>query len=116
MAQSVWVFVPGSGIKAVRDGAPVDELVDEWPDLIYFYAELVPPDTKAYPHKDGPYMNIGPEAFTDGDVISYKGENYYRACDIWVSDMIGGGQSFCVKRVNHPGKYHEDFEGVTRHV
>lgn len=57
------------------------------------------------------FIDIGPECFTDGDVISYKGQNFYRACDAFVSDLPDGGQSFCVKRVGHPGKTHEDYEG-----
>jgi hypothetical protein len=56
---------------------------------------------------------LGPECFTDGDVISYKGENYYRACNVLVSDLEDGGQSHCVKRVNHPSKQHEDYDGRT---
>jgi hypothetical protein len=60
------------------------------------------------------YTVLGPELFTNGDVISYKGENYYRACDERVTTMADGGQSFCVKRVNHPGKIHEDYEGRIR--
>lgn len=60
------------------------------------------------------YTDIGPECFTNGDVISYKGENYYRACDAFVTDRPEGGQSFCVKRINHPGTIHEAYDGTTR--
>ena len=60
------------------------------------------------------YHDIGPECFIGGDVISYKGKNYYRACDNWVTDNTDGGQSFCVKRVSHPGKVHESYDGTTR--
>lgn len=62
------------------------------------------------------YVEIGPECFSDaaGTIISYKGENYYRACDTFVGNVLGGGQSFCVKRVGHPGSVHEDFDGNKR--
>lgn len=60
------------------------------------------------------FTDIGPECFTNGLVISYKGENYYKACDTFVYDRKEGGQSFCVKRVGHPGKIHEAYDGVTR--
>lgn len=58
-------------------------------------------------------VDIGPEAFTDGDeeVISYKGENYYKSCPERVTGEDDGAGSFCVKRVNHPGDVHEDFHG-----
>lgn len=59
------------------------------------------------------FISIADECFTDGDVISYKGENYYRACDHFVKDLDGGGASYCVKRVNHPGLMHEDYYGNT---
>jgi hypothetical protein len=29
-----------------------------------------------YPHQDGDFTVIGPECFTDGSVICYRGENY----------------------------------------
>jgi len=61
------------------------------------------------------YIDIGPECFTNGNVISYKGENYYRACDAFVNDRSEeGGQSFCVKRVDHPGTIHEAYDGTIR--
>lgn len=60
-------------------------------------------------------VDIGPEAFTNGEVISYKGDNYYRACDTLVTHQEGnGGKSFCVKRIGHPGKLHEDYYGNMR--
>lgn len=61
-------------------------------------------------------VDIGPECFADTDaaVISYKGDNYYRACDAFVVDLEDGGQAFCVKRVGHPGKIHEAYYGETR--
>lgn len=62
------------------------------------------------------FIDIAPECFTDGDelVISYKGENYYRACGYPVNSAPQGGSSHCVKRVNHPSKQHEDYDGRTR--
>lgn len=61
---------------------------------------------------------IGPECFSDkeGTVISYKGEHYYKACNAFVKDNPDGGQSFCVKRVNHPGRLriHESYDGTIR--
>lgn len=58
---------------------------------------------------------IGPECFSDGTetVISYKGANFYKACEHFVSNLPEGGTSSCVKRVNHPGFIHEDFYGKT---
>jgi hypothetical protein len=62
------------------------------------------------------FIDIGPECFATADatVISYKGDNYYRACDVVVGDNEEGGQKFCVKRVGHPGKTHEAYDGATR--
>jgi hypothetical protein len=62
------------------------------------------------------YTDIGPECFTNGEVISYKGENYYKACDVFVADLPDGGQCFCVKRVGHPGLVHESYDGLKRGV
>lgn len=31
-----------------------------------------------YPHQSGDFTVIGPECFTDGEVIAYKGENYVK--------------------------------------
>lgn len=64
----------------------------------------------------GNYTVLGPECFTNGLVISYQGENYFKACEEFVFDLPDGGQSFCVKRVNHPGDIHEDYDGRTRKV
>lgn len=60
------------------------------------------------------YTNIGPECFAIGNVISYKGANYYKACDKFVTDRQEGEPSFCVKRVGHPGDIHEAYDGKTR--
>lgn len=61
------------------------------------------------------YTVLGPELFTNGDVISYKGENYYRACDYPVA-QVGGSQTHCVKRVGHPSHIHEDYDGRIKSV
>lgn len=59
------------------------------------------------------YIDLGPECFTNEEktVIGYQGMNFYRSCDEFVSDLEDGGQSFCVKRIGHPGNEHEDFDG-----
>ena len=60
------------------------------------------------------YTKVGDSAFTNGNVISYEGENYYRACNYKVSDKPDGGTTYCVKHVDHrsnPNSLHEDFEG-----
>lgn len=115
MEQSIWVT--GKAHVVMQGSGPeefiaVDALL--FPDLNYFFADLVPPDAKFYPYEDGSYLTIGPECFTDGKVISYKGANYYKACDAWVRDLPNGGQSHCVSRVGHPSHLHEDSEGVRR--
>lgn len=48
---------------------------------------------------------------TDGSVISYNGANYYRACGIGVRRRTDGTTSHCVRRSNHPGVLHEDYDG-----
>lgn len=60
------------------------------------------------------YRSLGPEWFIAGDVISYKGENFYRACDKVVRELPDGGQSHCVKRAGHPSVMCEDFCGEMR--
>lgn len=62
----------------------------------------------------GAYIDIAPECFSDGLVISYKGANYYKACDAFVYEDSEGSSSHCVKRVNHSGPLHEDYEGRTK--
>lgn len=71
--------------------------------------------TQEYPHQEGDFTTLGPECFTNYErtVISYKGENFYRACDVKVRDLPEGGASHCVMRVNHPSNLHEDMEGNT---
>ena len=50
----------------------------------------------------------------DAKVINWLGENYYKACDELVSRNLDGGNSYCVKRKDHPGDIHEDYDGRTR--
>lgn len=59
----------------------------------------------------GDLIDLGPGLFTDGKVINYNGDNYYKACDAEVSDFEGGGKSYCVKRVDHHGHIHENYDG-----
>lgn len=68
------------------------------------------------PEKVTDFIDIGPQCFANAEltIISYKGMNFYRACDTLVAKLVSGGQSFCVKRVDHPGVIHEDFDGRTR--
>lgn len=65
---------------------------------------------------NGGFVDIGPACFADGGftVISYRGANYYRACNAFVAERPDGAQNFCVKRVGHGGTYHEDFFGNRR--
>lgn len=70
-------------------------------------------DAQTYPYEEAGYTILGPECFTmdEGRVISLKGENFYKACNFKVADLHDGGASHCVKRVDHPGKKHEDYDG-----
>ena len=62
-----------------------------------------------------PVISIGPECFVNEQltVISFKGENFYKACGETVLRYPDGSESACVKRVNHPSLEHEDFMGTT---
>lgn len=57
-----------------------------------------------------------PEMFASADlrVICWKGEHYYKACGSFVADLDDGGQSSCVKMVDHPSISHEDSSGRKR--
>lgn len=61
----------------------------------------------------GNFVDLGPECFADVDahVISWKGENYYKSCDEPVVTQPDGSGSHCVKRIDHPGDIHEDYDG-----
>lgn len=64
------------------------------------------PLPKASPAPSGFYSTIGPECFTDGYVISYKGQEYIKTCGSFVADLLGGGQAFCTLSYDHPGDEH----------
>lgn len=61
------------------------------------------------------FINIGPQAFANKEetVINWKGENFYRACGVIVQ-VTRYGTTSCVKRVDHPGEIHEDYDGNTK--
>lgn len=65
---------------------------------------------------EGDITVIGPECFAsvDDKVISWKGANFYKACDELVMENPLGGATHCVKRVDHPGDIHEDYDGNRR--
>lgn len=47
-------------------------------------------------------------------VINYKGDNFYKACGVIVNADVITGSTSCVKRINHPGTAHEDWDGNMR--
>lgn len=61
------------------------------------------------------FVDIGPECFANKDlsVISFKGENYYKACGKIVTGGFDGETSTCVKRQAHKNNC-EDWDGNTR--
>lgn len=65
---------------------------------------------------EGNFVSLAPEMFTQegSNAICWKGVYYYKACDAFVRDLPGGGRSFCAKRVDHPSKEHEDYQGRIR--
>lgn len=50
----------------------------------------------------------------DRSVITWKGEDYYKACGKYVARLDLDETSHCVKREGHPSMIHEDFVGRTR--
>lgn len=58
------------------------------------------------------------DAFANADksVVNWEGRNYYQACDVLVTGSPEEGGTFCVKRVDHPGDIHEDFDGNRKTV
>lgn len=96
-----WTKEREKKVKAINtpipEGLP-DKLPEEW---------------RPFPANDGQYINVGPEAFAtpDTNIIFYRGMNYYRACDAVVYKFADQGSSYCTKRVDHPGNYHEDYDG-----
>lgn len=53
-------------------------------------------------------VSIGPECFgyTDGMVVSWKGQEYVKTCGEFVKELVGGGQAFCTLSHDHPGNLH----------
>lgn len=47
-------------------------------------------------------------------IMNWAGENFYKACGFPVVENEDGSGSSCVKRIDHPGIVHEDFEGKKR--
>lgn len=62
---------------------------------------------------DGTSFHDVENAFADADknVISWEGDNFYRACGAPVNLDDEGAGSHCIKRVGHPSFYHEDYDG-----
>lgn len=58
------------------------------------------------PAPSGFYETIAEECFTDGNVISYKGQEYIKTCGTFVTILPGGGQAFCTLSYDHPGNEH----------
>lgn len=57
---------------------------------------------------------VSPECSAEGDVIVYQGDTYQLACNEFVTDRLGGGAIFCIKRIGHTSKTHEAYDGATR--
>lgn len=62
----------------------------------------------------GTYLVKGAFANADESVINWQGLNYYRACDETVVQNADGSSTHCVKRQDHPGDIHEDYDGVRK--
>lgn len=98
---------------------PTDWVVPDWktdtfvPISNSHFRELFTSD-KSYPEIQGDYLVLGPECFTRRDdlsVISYKGQNYYLACDMIVArDLVSRAATHCVKPRRHSSD-HEDHTG-----
>lgn len=54
----------------------------------------------------GFYHTIADECFTDGYIVSYKGQEYIKTCGSFVADLEDGGQAFCTLSYDHPGEVH----------
>lgn len=96
-----------SGITLKRDA---ETLVQEAAVIEKYILSDLAPEPIA---EDVDYPVLGPEMFTNREhsVICWKGENYYRACGNQVTLNDDGSGSTCVKRVDHPGLDHEDYDG-----
>lgn len=58
----------------------------------------------------GTYLVKGAFANADQSIINWNGENYFQSCDEQVMDTPEF-KSHCVKRKDHPGDIHEDYDG-----
>lgn len=58
--------------------------------------------------------DLGPEMFCSDDekTINWKGDNYYKACGKPVAEYSDGSKSHCVKRLDHPSVFCEDYKGI----
>lgn len=95
--------------------------IDEDDDGVRIMGEYFPgriPDDalKFWSQMNGGCQYVGPEAFTDpeGAVISWRGENFYRACGKYVTGGNDQGGTTCVKHVNHPPPLCENYHGRVR--
>lgn len=70
-------------------------------------------DEKTFPYRDGEFLILGPEVFTNKDetTICWKGVNYFHACDAFIRKMPDGGASYCIRQFGHEDNYHIDFTG-----
>lgn len=59
-------------------------------------------------------FQLAPNAISDGKVINYKGDNFYKGCGKTVTGDIFSGKTTCVKPVDHPSSFCEDYHGNTR--
>lgn len=100
-----WTGLSDAGVFESTRAAAIVEDMQGWIEA--HYKEVIP---------GGLATDLGPETFIseDGTVIGHKGSNFYKSCDAYVCDNAEGGQSFCVKRVDHPGNVHEAYNGNTR--
>lgn len=53
-------------------------------------------------------------ADTEKTFIGWEGDWYYRGCGEPVVTNEDGSGSHCVKRVDHPGDIHEDYNGIRK--
>lgn len=63
-----------------------------------------------------PLPELGPNAYTDGNVIAYEGTKYYRLCGFPVYNKLNGDQAPCIKQHGHISKMHEAIDGTSKLV
>lgn len=64
------------------------------------------------PSEEPTPIPIDPTWYIVGDVLLYRGQAYYRACDEMLT-LLGGVQTRCVKRTGHwPRTHHETYDGT----